>query len=144
MSKKSLSRWGKILVGLALATAAIALLAAACGAASGSSEPVTVAKTETGEVSFAKTIHPILQDHCTRCHGGKEREGNFSIDSYELVMKGGNRGALVVPGDPDNSQIVLSVEKKKAPHMPPKVFSPLTADRIQAIRTWIAEGAKNN
>jgi hypothetical protein len=116
---------------------------AACGGG-GSVEPITVVKTESGQVSFEGTVHPILLDHCgKRCHN-EEAEGGFQVTSYETVIKGGNRGNTIVPGDPDGSQIIGSVTKTKPPHMPPRVFPALTEDRIQALRNWIAEGAENN
>ncbi|MDJ0763041.1 MAG: hypothetical protein QNJ97_08650 [Myxococcota bacterium] len=127
----------------AIIFAALALVFIYCGAAGGSTEPITVEKTSEGEVSFSKTIAPILKDHCIRCHGD-DPKGELSILSYEAVMKGGKSGNFVVPGDPDNSRLITSVEKTKEPFMPPRIFPALTPDRIQAIRRWIAEGAKNN
>ena len=118
-------------------------LLSGCGAAGGSTEPIAVVETQTGEVSFAGTVAPILKDHCNRCHG-EDRKGELYILSYEGVLKGGKSGAFVVPGDPDGSRLVTSIEKTREPFMPPKVFPALTADRIQAIRSWIAEGAKDN
>ena len=114
-----------------------------CGAAGGSTDPIEVMKTDTGEVSFAKTVLPILNDHCIRCHGEDKKGGLYAM-SYEGVMAGGKSGGFVVAGDPDTSRIITSVEKTKEPFMPPRVFPALSLDRIQAIRLWISEGAKNN
>ncbi len=122
---------------------ATALLAMACAGAGGSTEPITVKKTSEGEVSFSGTVLPILKDHCIRCHG-EDRDGNLYILDYAGVMKGGKSGGFVVPGDPDNSRVITSVEKTKPPYMPPKIFPALTEDRIQALRQWISEGAKDN
>jgi hypothetical protein len=135
MGKKS---WALVLA----AAVGVAAVAVACGGG-GSTAPITTVKTADGKVSFAGTVQPILVDHCKRCHdtGGKS---TLYLMTYEGVMKGGDMGAAVVPGDPDGSQIVGSVEKKKTPYMPPKVFPALTPDRIAAIRTWISEGAEKN
>lgn len=119
-------------------------LVVGCAGGGGSTDPITVVRTADGIVSFAGTVNPILQDHCLRCHSAQKNKGNFSIASYDTIMKGGNRGVLVVAGDPDNSQIVGSVTKTKVPYMPPKVFPALTEDRIQALKEWIAQGALNN
>ncbi len=127
-----------------IAVLAIALIQAACAGAGGSTAPITTVKTDDGKISFKGTVQPILEDHCRRCHDANKKKGNLYLMTYDGVMKGGNRGPAVIPGDPDNSQIVGSVEKTKEPHMPPKVFPALTLDRIQAIRTRIAEGALNN
>ena len=116
---------------------------AACAAGGGSTDPITVKKTGEGAVSFSGTVLPILTDHCIRCHG-EDRDGDLYILDYDGVMKGGKSGNFVVPGDPEGSRLVTSVEKTKPPFMPPKIFPALTEDRIQAIRQWISEGAKNN
>lgn len=120
-----------------------AFIVVGCGAAGGSTDPIEVIKSPEGKVSFSKTVLPILVDHCQRCHG-EERKGDLYALDYEGVMKGGKSGSFVVPGDPDNSRLITSVEKTKPPYMPPKVFPALTEDRIQAIRLWISEGAENN
>jgi mono/diheme cytochrome c family protein len=122
--------------------AGIAALAAACGGG-GSTEPISVAKTSEGKVSFQETVHPILMDHCIRCHG-EDADGKLSILSYETVTKGGKSGGFVVAGKPDESRIVTSIEKTREPFMPPRIFPALTEDRIQAIRQWISEGAEDN
>lgn len=121
---------------------AVTALLIACGGG-GSTAPITVKKTSEGKVSFAGTVLPILKDHCIRCHG-VDRDGGLSILDYDGVMKGGKSGDFIIPGDPDNSRLVTSVEKTKTPFMPPKIFPALTEDRIQAIRQWISEGAENN
>jgi hypothetical protein len=128
---------------LTLIVIAAVLALTGCGAGGGSTDPLTVVKTDEGAVSFAGTIQPMLIDHCNRCHG-KESEGELSILSYASVMQGGKSGPIVVAGDPDGSRIISSVEKTKPPHMPPRIFPALTEDRIQALRQWIAEGAEDN
>jgi hypothetical protein len=124
-----------------VAVGSIVAALTACGG--GGTGPITFVKTSEGKVSFSGTVLPIFKDHCKRCHDA-DKKGGLYLMTYEGVMKGGNRGPAIVAGDPDHSQLIGSVEKTKEPHMPPKVFSPLTADRIQAIREWIAEGASNN
>jgi hypothetical protein len=120
------------------------LLIVGCGAAGGSTDPITVVKTDKGEISFKDTVHPILLDHCAkRCHN-EDNESNFQVLTYELLMKGGNRRYTVVAGKPDESQLIGSVTKTKPPHMPPRVFPALTEDRIEALRVWIEEGAQDN
>lgn len=126
-----------------IAVTAMSLVFASCGSAGGSTDPIEVTKTESGEVSFSKTVHPILLDHCIRCHG-EDADGDLSILTYEGVVKGGRTSGFIKPGDPEGSKIITSVEKTVVPYMPPKIFPALTEDRIQAVRQWIEEGAENN
>jgi len=125
------------------ATVALAIMLIQCAAAGGSTDPIEVVRTDSGGISFAGTVLPILQDHCSRCHG-EDKKGGLQILTFEGVIAGGKSGDFVVAGDPDSSRLVTSVEKTREPFMPPRVFPALTLDRIQAIRQWIAEGAKNN
>lgn len=138
MGKKS---WVLILVSVV----GIAAVFVACGGGV-STAPITVVKTDDGKVSFSGTIQPILQANCQYCHDAGSKRSTLNLMTYEGVMKGGDMGPAVVPGDPDGSQLVGSVEKTKTPNMPPnlKRFPPLTKDRITAIRSWISEGAENN
>lgn len=132
-------RFGFILV----AALGIGAMVVACGGG-GSTAPITTVKTSDGKVSFKGTVQPILQDHCRRCHDADKKKGNLYLLTYDGVLKGGNRGPTVIAGNPDGSQLIGSVEKTKEPYMPPKVFPALTPDRVQALRTWISEGAENN
>lgn len=53
----------------------------------------------------------------------------------------------VVPGDPDNSLLMVLVsatETTEAGDPMPRVFPRLTADEVQTVTQWILEGARNN
>jgi len=90
--------------------------------------------------SFALDVLPILEDACTICHGGA---GGLALESYEALSLGGNSGPAVVPFEPDASLLVRRIEGTVPPRMPPDA-PPLTAAEIERIRTWIAEGARDN
>ena len=128
---------------LTITLVALAFAVVNCAGGGGSVEPITVHKTEAGEISFSQTVAPILVDHCERCHG-EDKKGELYILTYDGVMKGGKSGGFVVPGDAEGSRLITSVKKTTEPFMPPRVFPALTEDRIEAISTWINEGAKDN
>jgi len=109
------------------------------------------------QVSFATDVKPILDNKCTRCHtdsGEGEMASGFAVDDYASVMKGTKFGQVVVPGSAESSALYQVVTEKVAPeiHMPPHHQeslaegrgTPLTKDEIDAIGTWIDQGAKNN
>src|SRR5262249_9607087 len=54
-------------------------------------------------------VHRILLKRCAACHTGKELQSRFDVSTYEKVIKGGKRGAAVVPGKGDSSLLYKSV-----------------------------------
>ncbi len=95
-------------------------------------------------VSSSQQIQPIFNGNCSgsQCHIGGTANG-LSLSSYLSLMQGGNSGAVVIPGNPDNSIIIRRLEGDITPQMP---FgrSPLPQATLQLIRDWIAEGAHDN
>ncbi|ROL57006.1 hypothetical protein D9V84_06160 [Bacteroidetes/Chlorobi group bacterium Naka2016] len=94
-------------------------------------------------LSFNNHILPLLRNTCglSYCHGEVSPRGNVQIYDYFSLMNSYN-GALVIPGNPDGSVLVQIIEYK-LPHRPNLQWQ-LNSKQIQAIRKWIAEGAKNN
>jgi hypothetical protein len=82
------------------------------------------------------------------CHApgqdGYEKSG-FDLTSYDGLMKGTKHGAMIVPGDPLTSNLMVLIEGRadkslQMPHGKKKLSS---CDR-DLIRKWIKQGAKNN
>ncbi len=91
---------------------------------------------------FDKDVRPILERRCTGCHGEEKTKGGLSMATLSDLMKGGDDGAVVVPGKSDESLLVKLIEHREKPFMPPaKEGPPLTADEIKLIRAWIDAGA---
>ncbi|HVJ67806.1 MAG TPA: c-type cytochrome domain-containing protein, partial [Caulifigura sp.] len=59
---------------------------------------------------FEKRIRPILVDKCGECHTGKTPEGDFRIDSLAALKKGGMSGPGILPGKPDDSELIQRLE----------------------------------
>jgi hypothetical protein len=95
--------------------------------------------------SFTKQIKPFLAKYCMECHNQDDAESEFVVETYETFVQGGTRGALLVPGKPDESRLVNLLEGKAKPVMPPKkaAHKP-TSDEIAMVRAWVAAGAKND
>ena len=89
-------------------------------------------------VEFAR-VAPVFKDKCTTCHGGVEPKGGLDLRSAKTAIVGGDSGAGIKPGDPDNSLIWQSIMDGT---MPPKNKPQLTAEEKKQIREWIAGGAK--
>ncbi len=91
-------------------------------------------------VSYALDIQPLLTQDCILCHGGA---GGLSVDSYAALIAGGNSGAVVIPGNPDQSLLIRRLEGTLLPTMPLNA-PPLTTLEIDRIKQWILEGTLNN
>jgi mono/diheme cytochrome c family protein len=98
--------------------------------------------------SFSEDILPILKGRCVSCHqpggAGYEKSG-LDLTSYEGLMKGTKFGAMVIPRDPDGSNLMWLLDWRASPEvrMPHGKKKLSICDR-NAIRAWIREGAKDN
>lgn len=88
-------------------------------------------------VTFATDVRPILHAKCVRCHGDKTRKADLDLRTAAGLLKGGESGAVVVPGKPDTS---LLYEKVRDGAMPPDRKDRLNVADIDTIRRWIQSG----
>ncbi|MFK7779171.1 MAG: hypothetical protein QM501_13780 [Gimesia sp.] len=112
-------------------------------------KPIVPAKVALGRpVSFEKDVFPILDANCIACHNIAKKEGALVLESVESLMKGGDSGASIVPGKPDESylyQVAAHIEESFMPPLPNKVGAKvLTPQQVGILRQWIIEGAKSS
>ena len=72
-------------------------------------------------LTYEKDIRPMLDQSCFRCHGKDKQKGDLRLDSLEGVLKGGEDGKVVTPGNSAKSPLVVSaaqIDDETA--MPPK------------------------
>ncbi len=86
--------------------------------------------------SFDRTVAPVLATHCLSCHSGAQPQGQLDLSSRVSAMRGGQSGAVILPGKVGRS---LLWNRIAAEDMPPK--HPLSAQEKTLIREWIAKGA---
>lgn len=82
----------------------------------------------------------ILQQNCSPCHGAAIQTAGLDLRTREGAIKGGSRGAALVPGKPEESRIYRLAARLDEPHMPPG--RPLSAEQLNILKTWIASGAE--
>ncbi len=95
-------------------------------------------------VDFSKDIKPILEVSCVQCHGADKDKGKLRLHTKDDAAKGGDSGALLVAGKPDESLIVKRVLLPEGDDeaMPPKGKGPrLTADQVGKLKAWVGAGA---
>ncbi len=90
---------------------------------------------------FEKRIRPVLVEHCYGCHsvGATKLKGGLVLDSRAGVIKGGDTGPALTPGEPDASLLIQAL-RHTDPNltMPPKTKLP--AEVIADFEQWVRLG----
>jgi hypothetical protein len=86
----------------------------------------------------------VLETHCLECHTEDEAKAELVLTTREAMLRGGEGGSSLKPGEPANSllfsRVMLPADDSE--RMPPKKHSaPLTPEESNALRTWIEAGA---
>jgi cytochrome c553 len=126
MGKHVASTFGRALTALLVLAAASPFLQAA-------------ETTPEGVEFFEKKVRPVLVEHCFKCHGDKKK-GRLRLDSRAGMLKGGDSGPALTPGQPDQSLFVKAVRyTDPVLRMPPK--SKLPDAHIADLAAWVKMGA---
>ncbi len=91
---------------------------------------------------FESRIRPVLVEHCHSCHGaGAEKlKADLRLDTRADLLRGGESGPALVPGDPDRSLLLRAVSYEDPDlQMPPKTRLP--PGTVADLRQWIRDGA---
>jgi hypothetical protein len=142
-----------------------ALLALVLLVSSGGGARTAAATTsEAGRVSFRRDVAPVLAQSCSTssCHGGGSRPPVFDARADLAKMRAALVGvaseerpdhAYVTPGAPQASYLVQKIDEdlvdaECADHdcgSPMPLDNPSLPESARAkIRTWIAQGARDN
>jgi hypothetical protein len=91
---------------------------------------------------FEKKIRPVLVDRCYSCHSAESKKvkGELYVDSREGLLKGGELGPAIVPGDPDKSLLIKAIRYVDEDlKMPPK--GKLSREVVADFEAWVKRGA---
>lgn len=115
-----------------LALGVLALAAAAAATARG----------EEPALEYNRDVRPILAENCFACHGpdSASRKADLRLDRREAALEAG----AIVPGAPDDSELIARVESDDAMEVmpPPQTHKTLTAEQKATLRRWIESGAE--
>jgi hypothetical protein len=100
-----------------------------------------LAISEAAAADFQKEILPVLERRCFECHGPDQQESGLRLDRRAGMLKGGDFGPAVSPGDADGSLLIEVISSEDADLRMPPDGDPLSAEEIGAIRRWINQGA---
>ncbi len=87
-------------------------------------------------LSFDQHIAPLLSSRCLSCHNATEKKGELNLTRQATTQAGGESGAAISAGSPDNSLLWQRIADDE---MPPR--QPLSVDEKELVRQWIKDGA---
>ncbi len=81
----------------------------------------------------------LLQKHCASCHGPSVSMGGLRLDSREALLKSGQRGAAITPGNSGTSRLIEAVNHTGKLAMPPG--KKLDKSEIELLASWVDSNA---
>ena len=102
--------------------------------------PVKLSKEESS--FFESKVRPVLAANCYKCHSAEsgKSKGGLVLDTREGVLKGGENGAILVPGSPEKSKLITAIGYNDSDlQMPPK-GEKLSPKEIADLTQWVTMG----
>jgi len=120
-----------------LCAAAVVLLGTATEAQQQAAPPLSAEQVEF----FEKKIRPIFVERCYKCHSAaaEKVKGGLLLDTRDGLLKGGDSGPAIVPGDPDKSILIKAIRQTDELRMPVK--EKLPEEQIADFIAWVKMGA---
>ncbi len=95
------------------------------------------------KVDFAREVQPIFAKRCFSCHGPDKSEAGLRLNKRESALAELPSGEhAVIPGDLGKSELLNRVASTEEGERMPPEGKPLTAEQVDVLRRWVAEGAK--
>ena len=108
--------------------------------------PTTALRADPPEglAFFESKIRPVLAEYCYQCHSAeaqqkKKLKAGLRLDTRDGLLKGGETGPAIVPGEPAQSLLLKALRHVDGLEMPPgKKLAPAV---IADFEMWIRAGA---
>lgn len=95
--------------------------------------------TGSEQVKFTRDIAPWFTNLCLGCHNAQRKSGGLSVATYYDLMKGGDSGEVIIPGDMENSRLFRLVGGLELPRMP-QGQRRITRQNYEDLKRWFQEG----
>ncbi len=94
------------------------------------------------ELELNVQVRGILAHNCYKCHGAEKVKGELRLDSKSMAFKGGEDGLVIVPGKPEESEIIrrITLPRNHKEAMPSK-GKKLKDQEIELLTYWVKKGA---
>lgn len=97
-------------------------------------------------LSYNRDVRPLLSDRCYKCHGpdSKTRKGELRLDDAGDALRSRKGGAVVVPGNPQESALIERIFTSEPDDQmpPPDSGLELSTTEKETLRQWVAEGGE--
>lgn len=103
---------------------------------------LSAAAPDAGEAAdrfWTAHIAPLIKDHCAECHNSVRTKAGLDLTSLQTILRGGERGAAVIPGKPEESNLYKFLLADADPHMPPGKRKALSSEEAELVKAWIAK-----
>ena len=97
---------------------------------------VRPASAQSPEELFETRVRPVLAGSCFECHG-RLRRGGLRLNSRDAMLRGGDTGPAIIPGDPSGSLLIQTVRHEIDGQEMPRDEDPLTPQQIEGLIEWI-------
>jgi mono/diheme cytochrome c family protein len=91
-------------------------------------------------ILFREQIQPVLAKSCLGCHSGQTKQGGLDLSSRDALLRGGDRGPAIVPGNAGESLLYKLIAHRQEPAMPYKA-APIPKEVADRFADWINAGA---
>ena len=95
------------------------------------------------KITYEDHVKPIFRAHCFSCHNQNKKEGDLDLSNYTSLMQGGGSGAVIEPGQVNDSYLFALVNHDEEPAMPPEQPK-IPEAKVALLSKWIELGALEN
>ncbi|MEO2150284.1 MAG: c-type cytochrome domain-containing protein, partial [bacterium] len=85
---------------------------------------------KTSPVSYYRDIRPIFQANCHGCHQPAKAKGRYVMTSFASLLSGSGEHPVIVPHQPDQSELVEMITPIDGESEMPKKGDPLNPAQI--------------
>jgi hypothetical protein len=94
------------------------------------------------EDAYLRDIKPLLAHNCYSCHGALKQQAGLRLDTVEFMRTGGEKGAVIIPGNGADSLLVQRVSSADPEQRMPQESKGLNESEILMLTRWINDGAR--
>lgn len=89
-----------------------------------------------------KEVVSVFKDKCLQCHGDAVQMSKLDLRTRESILRGGEKGPAIVPGNAEGSRLYRRVAGLEQPAMPMAPMPALSPREVAVLKNWIDQGAR--